>query len=77
MTAPLAAMPLIDIRDGGPPRFARQCADDVRALRDACLSFFPRAALPLVPGLDRMAARALMRSRSPYVGEIAEIAAAH
>jgi hypothetical protein len=73
---PLPAIPIIDIRDGGPPRHARQSAARARALRDCCLRFFPRAALPLVPALDRLSHRALTRSRSPYLPEIAEIAAA-
>ena len=36
-------------------------------MRDACLGFFPRAALPLVPALDRASRHWLERSRSPYV----------
>ena len=54
MTA-LQTIPVIDLRDGGPPRHARQSAEKARALRDACLGFFPRAALPLVPVLDSAA----------------------
>jgi hypothetical protein len=75
MSAPLTAIPVIDIRDGGPPRHARQSAVQARALRDACLDFFPRAALPLVPALDWTARRWLTHSRSPYLQEIADIAA--
>ena len=70
----LPSIPMVDVRDGGPPRHARQSAAQARALRDACLSFFPRAALPLVPALDRAAERWLRRSRSPYVAEVARIA---
>jgi hypothetical protein len=69
----LSEIPLADIRDGGPPRHARESAPQARALRDACLGFFPRAALPLIPMLDRASRRWLMRSRSPYVAEIEEI----
>jgi hypothetical protein len=76
MSAALTAIPIIDVRDGGPLRHARQSAAQARALRDACLGFFPHAALPLVPALDRAARRWLTRSRSPYVPEIARIAAA-
>jgi len=75
MSAPLPAIPVIDIRDGGPPQHARQSAAAARALREACLRFFPRAALPLIPALDRVSRGALMRSRTPYFDEIAEIAA--
>jgi hypothetical protein len=74
MSAAPAAIPIIDIRDGGPPRHARHSAAEARALRDACLGFFPRAAKPLVPALDWTARRWLTQSRSPYVAEIAQIA---
>jgi hypothetical protein len=70
----LPAIPIIDIRDGGPLDHARQHAEQARALRDACLAFFPVAAKPLVPALDWASRRWLSRSRSPYVAEIARIA---
>jgi hypothetical protein len=70
----LSDIPLVDIRDGGPPRHARESAAEARALRDACLGFFPRVALPLIPSLDHALRRWLMRSRSPYVAEIEQIA---
>ena len=76
MSAPLPAIPVIDVRDGGPLQHVQQCAAEARALRDACLGFFPRAALPLIPALDLAARRWLAQSRSPYVREIAEIATA-
>jgi hypothetical protein len=76
MAEQLPAIPIVDVRDGGPPLHARQSADQARALRDACLDFFPSAARPLVPALDWLSYRALKRSRSPYVEEIADIAAA-
>jgi hypothetical protein len=75
MSSLLPAIDIVDIRDGGPPQHARRSAAKARALRDACLSFFPGAALPLMPALDWLSRRSLLRSRSPYVGEIAEIAA--
>jgi hypothetical protein len=71
----LKDIPVIDLRDGGPPRHAQQSAQQARALRDACLGFFPPAALPLVPALDWASRRWLTRSRSPYLPEIAQIAA--
>jgi hypothetical protein len=40
------------------------------------VAWFPALARPLVPLLDRMARRWLMRSCSPYVGEVRAIAAA-
>lgn len=74
MDSALPAIPVVDIRNGGPPLHAQQSAAEARALRDACLSLFPRAALPLVPALDSAARRWLKHSRSPYVPEVAQIA---
>jgi hypothetical protein len=68
------AIPVVDIRHGGPPQHARQSAAQARALRDACLGFFPRTLLPTMPLLDSAARGWLRRSRSPYVEEIAQIA---
>ncbi len=70
----LTEIPVIDLRDGGAPRHVRQSAERARALRDACLGIFPRAAMPLIPMLDRASQRWLARSRSPYMPEIAQIA---
>jgi hypothetical protein len=75
MSPPLPEIPIVDIREGGPPRHARESAATARALRDACLGFFPRAALPLIPMLDWLSRRALARSPSPYFAEVAQIAA--
>ena len=69
-------IPVIDLRDGGPVRHAERDPTSARALRDACLAFFPRAALPLIPTLDLISRRWLARSRSPYQPEIARIAEA-
>jgi hypothetical protein len=74
MSTALPAIPIVDVRDGGPLRYARQNPDEARALRDACLGFFPRAAMPLVPALDGAARRWLTTARSPYVAEIGAIA---
>jgi hypothetical protein len=74
MTVILPAIPIVDIRDGGPARHARENAQQARALRDACLDFFPRSMSPFLPLLDGAARRWLKRSRSPYVAEIARIA---
>src|SRR5258708_34757024 len=76
MTVRLPAIPVVDVRDGGPTRLALQNPAKARALRDACLGIFPRAVLPLVPSLDRISQRWLVRSRSPYVHEIKHIAEA-
>ncbi len=57
----LTDIPVIDLRDGGAPRHVQHSAKRARALRDACLDIFPRAAMPLMPMLDR-ASRALARA---------------
>jgi hypothetical protein len=74
MSAPLPFIPLVDIRDGGPPRHAEERAAQARALRDACLGFFPGPVLSALPLLDAASRRWLRRSRSPYREEIARIA---
>ncbi len=75
-TAPFPSIPVIDVRDGGPIRHARERAAGARALRDDCVAWFPALAVPLVPLLDRLARRWLTRSTSPYVADIEAIAAA-
>ena len=75
MTAPLAAIPVVDIRAGGPVRRAVEGADRARALRDECVAWLPRLATRMLPAIDAATRRWLTRSSSPYVGEIATIAA--
>jgi hypothetical protein len=70
----LADIPFVDLRDGGPVLQAEHSAARARALRDDCLSFFPGATALLLPALDALARRWLVRSRSPYIGEIERIA---
>lgn len=72
----LPTIAIVDVRDGGPLRHARERASGARALRDDCLAWFPALAAPLVPLLDGIARRWLERSCSPYVAEIAAITAA-
>jgi len=76
MKTSLPVIPVVDLREGGPARHARESRAEARALRDACLGFFPRATLPFIPALDWAARRWLSHSRSPYLAEIASIAAA-
>lgn len=71
----LATIPIIDIRNGGTLQHAREGEARARALRDACLNWFPRLTRPCLPMLDHFAKRWLMRSRSPYLDEIGAIAA--
>ena len=70
------AIPVVDVREGGAVRHALENVARVRALREECMSFLPRAAGPLVPVLDRISRHWLTRSPSPYVAEVAAIAAA-
>jgi hypothetical protein len=76
MTTRLAAIPVVDVRDGGTLRHAREGRDRARGLRDTCVAWFPAIARPLMPALDAMARRWLIRSQSPYVEEVRAIAAA-
>jgi hypothetical protein len=75
MSAVLPEISVVDVGGGGPLRHAVMSRDRARALRDDCLTVFPRAMTPLLPALDGAARRWLSRSCSPYVQEIAEIAA--
>jgi hypothetical protein len=72
----LAAIPLVDLREGGPLRGAIECRDCARALRDECVAWLPRGARAMLPLVDAATRRWLRRSRSPYVAEIAAVAGA-
>jgi hypothetical protein len=54
MNRALPCIPVVDVRDGGPPRHALENPAKARALRDSCLGTLPRAAHPLVPSFDRI-----------------------
>jgi hypothetical protein len=72
----LPPIAVIDARAGGPVEHAIAGRLRARALRDDCLAWFPRAAAPLVPVLDRVARMWLERSNAPYLSEVRAIAAA-
>lgn len=76
LNSDLEPVPIVDIRDGGPVRHAREAVGQARALRDDCLSWFPSVIGPLVPVLDHLARRWLLRSSSPYIAEIDAISVA-
>ena len=77
MTGPaLSAIPVRDVREGGPVRHAIGAREQARALRDDCLAWFPPGVHGFLPALDAVTKRWLIRSCSPYVSEIAAIAAA-
>jgi hypothetical protein len=70
----LPAIPVVDIRSGGPVRRAVEGADRAQALRNECVAWLSRAAGAMLPAVDAVTRRWLNRSSSPYVGEIAAIA---
>jgi hypothetical protein len=72
----LAAIPVAEITPGGQVRHAIDGSARARSLRDECLAWLPRSVRLMVPAVDAMTRRWLLRSASPYVGEIAAIAAA-
>jgi len=65
-----------DVREGGPVRHAIEARDVGRALRDDCLSWLPPPVRGAMPMLDAITRRWLMRSQSPYLGEISTISSA-
>ena len=73
--ARLARIPLVDIRDDGPVRHAIEGRERARALRDECIAWLPRVAAGVLPVLDSVTRRWLLRSRSPYAAEVNAIAA--
>jgi hypothetical protein len=75
VSAVALAIPVIDARNGGTVCHVAQSRARARALRDSCLAALPHALIPFVPALDGAARRWLARSCSPYVPEIAQIAA--
>jgi hypothetical protein len=75
LTPRLPSIPVVDVREGGTLRHARESSERARGLRDACVAWFPAAARPLLPVLDSIARCWLMRSQSPYVEEVRTIAA--
>jgi len=76
MTARLTTIPIVEIAQGGPVRHALEGRTRAQALRDECLGGLPRAARMILPAMDALTRHWLARSASPYVGEIAAIAAA-
>lgn len=69
------AIPVVDLRDGGPLRHAAIDPGRARALRDDCLAFFPPGTALVMPASDAVTRAWLRRSASPYTAEIAAMAA--
>ena len=63
------AVPVVDLREGGPPAHARQRREQALALREACLGWLPCGGL-LARLADPLARGWLRRSASPLIGEI-------
>ena len=76
MKSELGRIPIVDVRDGGALRHAREGEARARALRDECVAWFPAPMRSSVPLIDRLAKRWLTRSQSPYIEEIRQISAA-
>jgi hypothetical protein len=74
LPAALAAIPIVDLRNGGPVRHALEARERARALRDDCAAWLPRVAIAALPAIDALTRSWLRRSCSPYVAEVAEIA---
>jgi hypothetical protein len=74
MTSPPAAIPIVDIRSGGPVRRAAEGLERARGLRNECIAWLPRPAVAMLPAVDAITRRWLNRSCSPYVGEIGAVA---
>ena len=70
----LPSIPVVDVRDGGPVRHARDGRARALALRNTALAWFPRPVRSVVPVLDRVSQYWLARSQSPYVEEVRAIA---
>jgi hypothetical protein len=75
MTEPAFSIAIVDVRDGGPVRHARERAAGARALRDECLAWLPAVLGPFIPVMDGLARRWMTRSCSPFVAEVETIAA--
>jgi hypothetical protein len=70
----LVSIPVVDLGDGGPVRHATEGRARARALRDQCVDWLPRVAAGLLPAIDLVTRRWLLRSRSPYAAEVDVIA---
>ena len=71
----LVSIPVVDVRDGGPVRHAREGRERALALRNAALAWFPPGMRSMAPLLDRVSRYWLTRAQAPYVDEVRAIAA--
>jgi hypothetical protein len=71
---PVRQIPIVDVREGGLVRYTIDDTVSVRALRDACIKWLPSIAAGMLPLIDLLTRRWLLRSRSKYTQEIGAIA---
>ncbi len=74
-TAALAVIPVVNVGLGEEVRHALEGRERAQSLRDECVGWLPAYVRPLLPMIDAMTRSWLKRSASPYVDEIAAIAA--
>ena len=70
----LVPIPIIDIREGGPVGHATESRARAESLRDECVTWLPSIAAGLLPVMDTVTRRWLLRSSSPYGAELQAIA---
>jgi hypothetical protein len=69
------AIPVVDVRNGGPVRHAIIGRERARALNNDCVTWLPAPVRMLLPAMDALTRRWMQRSRSPYVADVAAIVA--
>jgi hypothetical protein len=72
----LATIPVVEVAPGAQVRHVVESRARAEALRDDCLAWLPLGARLALPAIDATTRSWLKRSASPYVDEIAAIAAA-
>jgi len=69
----LAPIPIVDVRDHGPVGHAGEGRARAESLRDECVTWLPSIAVGVLPALDWVTRRWLLRSNSPYAAELQAI----
>ena len=70
----LVPIPIVDVRDEGPVLHAIEGRARAELLREECVSWLPSIAAGLLPAMDWVTRRWLLRSTSPYAAELQAIA---
>ena len=77
MTTPtLATIPVTSICAGGLLDYTIAAGVRARALRDTCVAWMPAPSRMMLPVIDALTRKWLLRSHSPYLAEVAAIAGA-